>query len=81
MDEYQEALSLADATVRNRRHIHQNAEVGLVPSTFMYLSAGYEDERGEHPAHDPSVRFNEEVLPIGTACLTRCAVRWLENNR
>lgn len=51
-----------------------------VPSTFMYLSAGYENERGEHPAHDPRVRFNEEVLPIGAACLTHCAVRWLENN-
>lgn len=139
MDEYQEALSLAHETVRNRRHIHQNAGsaansipaevtslsacpplvcdpdltremVGYmsemdvpgmtpvpgvhesasedfsfvaqrVPSTFMYLSAGYEDERGEHPAHNPRVRFNEEVLPIGAACLTYCAAGWLENNR
>lgn len=42
-----------------------------VPSTFMYLSAGYEDERGEHPAHDPRVRFNEEVLPIGALQMPR----------
>lgn len=52
-----------------------------VPSTFMYLSAGYEDERGERPAHDPRVRFNEDVLPIGSACLVRSAVEWLRNHQ
>ena len=49
-----------------------------VPSTFMYLSAGYQDERGEAPAHTPKVRFNEEVCGIGPACLAHCAKRWLE---
>ena len=51
-----------------------------VPSTFMYLSAGFMDERGEYPAHHPKVRFNEDVCPIGAACLAHCAVRWLEEN-
>ena len=51
-----------------------------VPSVFMYLSAGYLDERGDAPAHNPRVRFNEEVCPIGSACLAHCAVRWLEKN-
>lgn len=49
-----------------------------VPSVFMYLSAGYMDERGDAPAHNPKVRFNEDVCPIGSACLAHCAVRWLE---
>lgn len=49
-----------------------------VPSAFMYLSAGFEDERGEASAHNPKVRFNEDVLPIGAAALAHCAVRWLE---
>ena len=49
-----------------------------VPSTFMYLSAGYQDERGEAPAHNPKVLFNEEVCAIGPACLAHCAKRWLE---
>lgn len=49
-----------------------------VPSVFMYLSAGYTDERGDAPAHNPKVRFNEDVCPIGAACLAHCAVRWLE---
>lgn len=49
-----------------------------VPSTFMYLSAGFPDERGEAPAHNPKVRFNEDVCAIGPACLAHCAVRWLE---
>lgn len=48
-----------------------------VPSTFMYLSAGYQDERGNYPAHHPKVQFNEDVCPIGSACLANCAVRWL----
>lgn len=52
-----------------------------VPSTFMYLSAGFLDERGDAPAHNPKVRFNEDVCPIGVSCLTHCAIRWLEENR
>lgn len=52
-----------------------------VPSTFMYLSAGYMDERGDATAHNPKVRFNEDVCPIGAGCLAHCAARWLENNR
>lgn len=52
-----------------------------VPSTFMYLSAGYMDERGEYPAHHPKARFNEDVCPIGSACLAHCAVEWLSKNK
>ena len=51
-----------------------------VPSAFMYLSAGYADERGDYPAHNPKVQFNEDVLPIGAAYLAHCAVRWLEEH-
>ena len=51
-----------------------------VPSSFMYLSAGFSDERGEYPAHNPKVQFNEEVLPIGAAYLAHCAARWLEEH-
>lgn len=52
-----------------------------VPSTFMYLSAGYMDERGEYPAHHPRARFNEDVCPIGSACLAHCAVEWLSKHK
>lgn len=45
-----------------------------VPSTFMYLSAGYLDERGQYPAHHPKAQFNEDVCPIGAACL--CPLRF-----
>lgn len=48
-----------------------------VPSAFMYLSAGFQDERGEAPAHNPKVRFNEDVCAVGPACLAHCAARWL----
>lgn len=48
-----------------------------VPSVFIYLSAGFPDERGEYPAHNSRVMFNEDVLPIGAAYLAHCAERWL----
>lgn len=46
-----------------------------VPSEFMCLSAGYLDERGDALAHNPKVRFNEDICPISSACLAHCAVR------
>ena len=52
-----------------------------VPSTFMYLSAGFTDERGQYSAHNPKVRFNEDVTAIGPACLAHCAVRWLAEHQ
>ena len=55
--------------------------VEKVPSTFMYLSAGYLDERGQYPAHHPKAQFNEDVCPIGAACLAHCASQWLKNNK
>ena len=50
-----------------------------IPSTMMYLSAGYPDERGSYPAHNPKVQFNEDVCPIGAAGYAYCAVEWLKN--
>ena len=52
-----------------------------VPSSFMYLSAGFLDERGDAPAHNPKVRFNEDVCPIGASALAHCATEWLKNNK
>ena len=52
-----------------------------VPATFMYISAGYpSDDRGAYPPHHPKVRFNEDVLPVGSSLLATCATRWLEDN-
>lgn len=52
-----------------------------VPSVFMYLSAGYQDERGGYAAHNPKVQFNEDVCPIGSACYAHCAAQWLKNHK
>ena len=51
-----------------------------IPSAYMYLSAGYQDARGDYPAHHPKAQFNEEVCPIGAACLAQCASRWLQEH-
>ena len=50
-----------------------------IPSTMMYLSAGFPDERGAYPAPNPKVQFNEDVCPIGAAGYAYCAVTWLKN--
>lgn len=45
-----------------------------VPSAFVYLSAGFADECGDYTAHNPKVRFNEDVLPLGAAAYAECAL-------
>ena len=52
-----------------------------VPSVFMYLSAGFLDERGGYAAHNPKAQFNEDVCPIGSSCYAHCATEWLKNNK
>lgn len=52
-----------------------------VPSVFMHISAGFPDEQGQYPAHNPKVRFNEDCLPMGAAIYAHCAMKWLANHR
>ena len=49
-----------------------------IPTAFIYLASGFSDERGDAPAHNPKVMFNEDVLPVGAAGLAHCAIRYLE---
>lgn len=53
-----------------------------VPSVFYYLMNPYQEEdRPLYPVHNPKVRFDEGMLPIGAASLAHAASRWLEENR
>ncbi len=49
-----------------------------VPTAFIYLASGFADQRGDAPAHNPKVMFNEDVLPVGAAGMAHCAMRYLE---
>lgn len=51
-----------------------------IPSAYMYLTAGFNDERGDYPVHHPKARFNEDVCPYGAASYAYCAEKWLENH-
>lgn len=51
-----------------------------VPSAFFHISAGFPDERGDYPAHNPKVRFNEDCLPMGASIYAHCAINWLKNH-
>lgn len=52
-----------------------------VPATFIYLSSGFTDERGDYPSHHAKVLFNEDVCPIGSTYMAFCATEWLKNNK
>jgi len=51
-----------------------------IPSAYFYLTAGFADERGDFPAHNPKVQFSEDVLPLGAAVYAHGALRWLEEH-
>ena len=49
-----------------------------VPSAYFYLTCGFSDARGDHLAHDPQVKIDEEVLPLGAAAYAHCAWKYLQ---
>ncbi len=51
-----------------------------VPSLMLALAAGNSDEGYLYPQHHPKVKFDEKVLPIGSAVLVQSAFTWLENH-
>lgn len=53
----------------------------LVPSSFMFVSTGFDDERGKYPVHNPKVQFNEESCNFAPAYFAHCATEWLKNNK
>ena len=52
-----------------------------VPSVTLILAAGDSEEGYVHPAHHPQVRFDESVLPTGTAVHAYTALRWLQEHK
>lgn len=57
------------------------AEVSeLVPSFYMFLSAGFGKNEPFIPPHHPKARFNEDALSTGAAIMAHCATRWLEEH-
>ena len=50
-----------------------------VPSLMLALAAGNSKEGYLYPQHHPKVKFDENVLPIGSAALAHSAFSWLEN--
>ena len=51
-----------------------------VPSVMLALAAGNSEEGYIYPQHHPKVKFDEKVLPIGSAVLAESAFSWLENH-
>ena len=51
-----------------------------VPSLMLALAAGNSEEGYIYPQHHPKVKFDETVLPIGSAVLAHSAFFWLENH-
>jgi hippurate hydrolase len=52
-----------------------------VPSIMLALAAGQPDKGYCYPQHHPMVKFDESVLPGGSAVYAYTAMRWLEENK
>lgn len=52
-----------------------------VPSIMLALAAGHPEKGYCYPQHHPKVKFDEEVLPGGSAVYAYTAMRWLEEHK
>ena len=52
-----------------------------VPSIMLALASGQPEKGFCYPQHHPKVRFDEEVLPSGSAVYAYSAMRWLEEHK
>ena len=52
-----------------------------VPSIMLALAAGQPEKGYVYPQHHPMVRFDEEVLPGGSAVYAYTAMRWLREHK
>jgi hippurate hydrolase len=52
-----------------------------VPAIMLALAAGQPDQGYCWPQHHPQVKFDEDVLPVGSAVYACTALRWLEEHR
>ncbi len=52
-----------------------------VPSIMLALAAGHPDKGYCFPQHHPKVKFNEDVLPGGSAVYAYTAMEWLKEHK
>ncbi len=52
-----------------------------VPSVMLALAAGESEKGYGYPQHHPMVKFDERVLPTGSAVYAYSAFRWLQTHR
>ena len=51
-----------------------------VPSIMLALASGQPEKGYCYPQHHPMVKFDESVLPTGSAVYAYTALRWLEEH-
>ena len=52
-----------------------------VPSIMLALAAGQPEKGYCYPQHHPMVKFDESVLPVGSAVYAYTGLRWLEEHQ
>ncbi len=52
-----------------------------VPSVMLALASGQPEKGYCYPQHHPMVKFDESVLPLGSAVYAYMALRWLQENK
>ena len=51
-----------------------------VPSIMVEIAAGHPEHGYSYPQHHPKVRFDENIMPGGSAVYAYTALRWLEEH-
>lgn len=52
-----------------------------IPTVMLALAAGRPQDGYVYPQHHPKVKFDEAVLPSGSALYAYAAMRWLEEHK
>ena len=52
-----------------------------VPSIMLALASGQPDQGYCYPQHHPKAKFDESVLPSGSAVYAYTAMRWLQEHK
>jgi len=81
---YMQQMEGLDNTAENNVQTSASEDFSLitdrVPAALIYISAGFPEEEASYPSHNPKVRYNEAVCPIGAARLAHCALHWLKDH-
>lgn len=82
MISYMKELDIENVCFKHPYYAQASEDFALicekVPTIYFSVGAKNENEK-QYPLHNPKVILNEDVCPIGAACLAHSAQQWLQD--